>query len=212
MPIKDAVSTVLGRNSFYRDGYRMLLRISFIQAGIIILLIIAVVGLATTLTVKPIYFATTADGRIIDIVPLDQPYLSNARVVIWVKRTIQEIMGFGYHNYERHMDNIKNLFTISGFSNFEKALNDAKFIDAVKARRVTVSLEIRGEPEIISEGIVNGVYRWYVKVPITYHYDGEQPPAPQSFDLILQLVRVSTLQNPEGIGIEQWISNPAAGK
>ncbi|MCL2474128.1 MAG: DotI/IcmL family type IV secretion protein [Alphaproteobacteria bacterium] len=212
MPIKDAVSTVLNRNSFYKDGYRTLLRISFIQTGIIILLIIAVVSLAATIKVKPVYFATTADGRIIDIVPLDQPYLTNARVVSWVAGAVQEIMGFGYHDYERHMDKIKTLFTISGFSSFQKALSDAKFMEAVKVRRVVVGLQIRGAPEITNELVRNGVYVWYIKVPVTLHFDGEQPPAPQSFDLILQLMRVSTLQNPDGIGIEQWLPSPSSNR
>ena len=38
MPLKDAIATVLNRNAFYRDGYRLLLRISIIQGIIIIVL------------------------------------------------------------------------------------------------------------------------------------------------------------------------------
>jgi intracellular multiplication protein IcmL len=212
MPIKDAVSTVLNRNSFYVNGYRMLSRVCFIQTGVIVLLIISVVGLAATVRVKPIYFATTIDGRIINIVPLDEPYLTNVKVKNWVAKTIQDVMSFGYHDYEKHMDRIRNVFTIPGFVNFEKSLQEAKFVDSVKARRVVVGLEMRGEPEIMNEFVRNGIYTWDVKVPITYHFDGDQPPAPIVLDLILRIVRVSTLQNPDGIGIEQWISNSTAGQ
>ena len=35
MPIKDAVSTILSRNAFYRDGYRLLLRVTLIQTAVI---------------------------------------------------------------------------------------------------------------------------------------------------------------------------------
>jgi len=183
-----------------------------VQTGVIVLLIISVVSLAATITIRPVYFATTADGRIIDIVPLDQPFLTNARVASWTANSIQEIMGFGYHNHEQHMDKIKHLFTANGFSSFQKALSDAKFMEAVKARRVVVKLRIRGAPEIMNGLVRNGVYTWYLRIPITLNFDGEQPPAPLTFDLLLQVMRVSTLQNPDGIGIEQWIPAPSSNR
>ena len=62
MALKDAVATILNRNAFYRDGYRLLLRISMIQGIVIVILVGAIVSLLFTVQTRQIYFATTSDG------------------------------------------------------------------------------------------------------------------------------------------------------
>jgi hypothetical protein len=42
-------------------------------------------------------------------------------------------------------------------------------------------------------------------MPVTIRFDGETPLQPITTVLYLQIVRVSTLQNPDGISIEQWV-------
>jgi intracellular multiplication protein IcmL len=213
MPVKDAVSTVLNRNAFYRDGYRFLLRISLIQIVVIVLLIVSVVGLFLTVKTRPIYFATTSDGRIINIVPLNEPYLTPAQVIAWSAITAQSIMRFGYHDYRDRLQQISTNFTPTGWESFNKALKDANFLDAIEARRLVVTMDINAAPEIQSAFERNGVYTWYVRFPVVIKFDGEQPPQPITTMLRLQIVRVSTLQNPDGVSIEQWVPmNPDENK
>lgn len=211
MPIKDAVATILNRNAFYRDGYRLLLRISLIQLAVIVLLIMSIVGLSMTMKAKPVYFATTSDGRIINIVPLNEQYLSPAQVIAWTASTAQNVMRFGYHDFRDRLQQVSNNFTATGWDSFNKALKDAHFIDAIQARKLVVTMEINAAPEIQSAFVRNGVYTWYVQFPVTIKFDGDQPPQPINTTLRLQIVRVSTLQNPDGISIEQWVPlNPDA--
>ena len=205
MPIKDAVATILTRNSFYRDGYRFLLRISLIQAAVIVLLVLSIVGLALSMKPRSIYFATTSDGRIINIVPLSEPYLSNAQVIAWTAATAQNVMRFGYYDYRDRLQQISSSFTPSGWTSFNKALKEANFLDAIQARRLVVTLDINAAPEIQNAFDHDGVYTWYVQFPVTIRFDGDQPPQPINTVLRLQVVRVSTLQNPDGISIEQWV-------
>ena len=91
MPLKDAIATVTNRNAFYRDGYRLLLKLSLLQTGAIGLLAAVIVGLALTSTTRQIYFATTTDGRIIPLVSVSEPYRSQAEVVSWAAKTAQEV-------------------------------------------------------------------------------------------------------------------------
>lgn len=205
MPVKDAVATILSRNAFYRDGYRYLLRISFLQLIVIGILILTVIGLAMTIRVRPIYFATTSDGRIIDIVPLNEPYLTPAQVIAWSAATAQNVMRFGYHDFRARLQQSSSDFTTTGWDSFNKALKDANFIDALEAHKLVVTLDVNEAPEIQSAFVRNGIYMWFVKIPVTIRFDGEQPPAPIRTTLRLQIVRVSTLQNPDGVSIEQWV-------
>ena len=205
MPIKDAVATILSRNSFYRDGYRLLLKISLVQTGIIVLLVMAIIALSMTMKTRLVYFATTSDGRIISIVPLNEAYLSDAQVTAWTAATAQNVMRFGYHDYRERLQQSSINFTSTGWDSFNKALKEANFIDAIQARKLVVTMEINGAPEIQSKFVHNGIYTWYVQFPVTIKFDGDQPPQPISTTLRIQIVRVSTLQNPEGISIEQWV-------
>ncbi len=212
MPIKDAVATILNRNSFYRDGYRLLLRISAIQAVVIAVLVLSIVGLVLTMKPRQVYFATTSDGRIINIVPMNEAYLSSAQVIAWAASTAQNVMRFGYHDYRDRLQQVSSNFTATGWDSFNKALKEANFIDAIQARKLVVTMEVNGAPEIQSAFVRNGVYTWYVQFPVTIKFDGDQPPQPITTTLRLQIVRVSTLQNPDGISIEQWVPLSSDGR
>jgi intracellular multiplication protein IcmL len=212
MPVKDAVATVLNRNAFYRDGYRLLLRIGIIQGIIIMVLVAGIITLLMSIEDKRIYFATTSDGRIINIVPLNEPYRTQADVIAWAAGTAQNVMRFGYHDYRERLQQISTNFTTTGWESFTKALKESNIIDAVSARKLVVSMDIDAAPEVKQSFVKNGIYTWYLQFPITIKFDGNAPPAPIHTILLLQVVRVSTLQDPDGISIEQWVTVNPEGK
>lgn len=206
MALKDAIATVVNRNSFYRDGYRLLLKISIIQGLIILLLVGGLVALTLSIETRNVYFATTADGRIINIVPMNDPYRTKAEVIAWTAGVSQKIMRFDYHNYRQHLQQVSTHFTPTGWESFTKAMREARILEAVDARKLLVSLEIQAAPEIKNAFVKDGVYTWYLQMPIQIKFEGQNAPAPINAMLIMQVVRVSTLQNPDGISIEQWIA------
>jgi intracellular multiplication protein IcmL len=209
MALKDAIGTVINRNAFYRDGYRLMLRVSLIQLGVIALLIMTVIGLVLTVQTKQIYFATTSDGRIIPIVPLSEEFRTKAEVITWAAETSKSVMTFDYNDYRAHLQQASYSFTTTGWDSFNKALQDANLLDAVQKRKLVVSMDIKAAPEVISAGmrLIGGaqVYTWDVKFPVVIRYDGAESPQPTFAKLLLRIVRVSTLQNPDGISIEQWV-------
>ncbi len=206
MAVKDALTTITNRNAFYRDGYRVLLKISLIQLGVIVFLICGILGLVMTIKTHAIYFATTSDGRIINVVPLNDPYLTQAQVIAWSTTAARNVMRFGYHDFrDRLQDAQNNYFTTTGWNSFNQALKDANFLDAIQARKLVVTMEINAAPEVRSAGVAGGVYTWIVQFPVTIKFDGDQPPQPITTMLHLKIVRVSTLQNTDGISIEQWV-------
>ena len=206
MPLKDAIATVLNRNAFYRDGYRILLRISLVQTVVIALLVAGIVTLVMSMQTRQIYFATTSDGRIIDIVSLDQPYRSQAEVIAWAAGTAQNVMRFDYNDYRQHLQQVSSEFTESGWTSFNKALKEANIIEALEARKLVLSMEIIAAPEIKNAFVRNGIFTWYLEFPVTIKFDGVSPPGDIHTTLVLQVVRVSTLQNPNGLSIEQWVT------
>ncbi|MFA6279435.1 MAG: DotI/IcmL/TraM family protein [Bdellovibrionales bacterium] len=208
MSLSDAVSTVLSRNVFYRDGYRLLVRISLVQSLSIVLLIAAIIAMLLSMETRRIYFATTSDGRIINIVPLNEPYRSRGDVVAWAAGRAQEVMRFGYNDFRQRLQASSTNFTATGWESFTKAMREARILEAIEARKLTVSMQIEAAPEVKKALDNQGVYTWYLQFPVSIKFDGQETPAPIQATLVLQIVRVSTLQSPEGISIEQWIAVP----
>jgi intracellular multiplication protein IcmL len=213
MALKDAVATVLNRNAFYRDGYRLLLRVSLIQLVVIVFLIASLVGMAMLIKTRQVYFATTSDGRIIPIVALSEEFRSQADVITWAAETAQNVMSFGYNDYRARLQQVEGDFTPTGWDSFNKALKDSNILDAVQARKLDISLVINAAPEIINAGVRDGVhYSWDLRFPVTIKFDGAEPPQPISAKLLLRIARVSTLENPDGISIEQWVTVATGAK
>jgi intracellular multiplication protein IcmL len=208
MALKDALTTVMNRNAFYRDGYRLLLRVSIIQGLLILILTGGLVALLLSMETRQVYFATTTDGRIINIVPMNEPFRTNAEVVAWAAGTTQNVMRFGYHDYRQHLQQVSSSFTTSGWESFTRALKEARVLEAVDARKLVVTLEVKAAPEIKNAFVKDGVYTWFLRMPIVIKFDGNDAPGAISAMLTLQIVRVSTLQNSDGISIEQWIAKP----
>lgn len=208
MSLRDAIDTILTRNTFYRDGYRLMLRISIIQGIVIVLLGAAILAMLMSMETRFVYFATTSDGRIINIVPLNEQYRSRADVVAWAAGKAQEVMRFGYNDFRQRLQTSSSYFTQTGWESFTKAMREARILEAVEARKLTVSMDVEAAPEVKRAFERDGVYTWYLQFPIVIKFDGNEPPAPIQAMLILQIVRVSTLQNADGISIEQWIAAP----
>lgn len=201
---RDAMQTIFTRNAFYHDGYRLLLKVAMIQLLVIAALIAALIGFFVLSEPRYRFFATTSDGRIIDIVPLENPYRND--VVAWASQAATESMTFAYHDYRMRLQNSSKFFSTRGWDTFVEALNKARIIETMEKRQLNIKGTPGGAPQIIRQGVVDGVYQWVMQMPYTIRYLGSgEVPQPTTGTLTLVVQRVSNLENPEGIGIDQWI-------
>lgn len=203
MTIKDAVQTVLNRNNFYRDGYRLLLRVSLIQTITLLVLVGGLVTMAISTKIEHVFFATTADGRIINIVPLNEPYITDGSLVAWMADTSKRILSLSYHDYRQRLQDVAFNFTPKGWDSFARALKDARILELIEERKMVTELSIEHAPEIIKRGVIGGTYSWTMQMPITLAFNGEIAPQTINGTLHVTVNRVSTLQHPKGVGIEQ---------
>jgi intracellular multiplication protein IcmL len=200
---------VLTRNEFYRDGFRNLIRIAILESIIIVGLILTLIIYINTSKPQDRYFATTADGRIMQLVPLDRPNMTSAALMSWVAQATTEVMTFGFHDYQRRFQQASRHFTKTGWESFTLAMQRARIIDSVQALQQVVTAAPRSAPVLVQQGILNGKYRWVLQMnlQVTYKSAGAGG-ASRTDNLKLNLVveRVPSLENPNGVGISQWVA------
>lgn len=207
---EDALTAVALRNTFYRDGQRKLIIVllvsmlgNFLLAGI----------LAYLLSHPPLpkYFATSINGRITPLFPLNEPNQSDPAVLQWANTAAIAAFSFNFVNYKSELQASSAFFTPEGWDQFLTALTQSNNLDAVKAKKLIVSAVATRAPIILQKGILNGKYAWRVQMPILVTYQSASDFSQQNNVVTMLITRISTLNSPRGIGISQFIAVPATG-
>ncbi len=196
------------RNEYYRDGYRLALRVSVVQSFVIVGLIAAMFFVIHVHQPENRYFATTEDGRLIPMISLNQPNLSNPALMSWVAQAATEVMTFGFNDYRRRLQESSRFFTRKGWESFTQALQEARIIESIQANTQVITAAPRAAPVLQSEGLVNGQYQWVVQVPMIMSYQSGSKTRADRWIVTLVVVRVPRLESPNGVGIAQWIAVP----
>lgn len=204
----DAVGlgTVMVRNEFYRDGYRSLLRLTLMQGGVILGLLGAMYFVINVHQPENRYFATTEDGRLVPMVPLNEPNLSTPALMSWVAQAATEVMTFGFNDYRRRLQESSRNFTRRGWESFTGALQRSRVIEMVEANQQVVTAAPQGAPIVVSEGLVAGRYQWEIQLPMVLTYQSGSRTRTDKLLITIIVVRVPRLESPNGVGIEQWIA------
>jgi intracellular multiplication protein IcmL len=203
--IEDALETVRLRHNFYRDNYRKVLLA-------LLFMILLVMGEAITIywqitnRPSPKYFATGADGRITPLYALDQPNLATQAVLQWANTAAVSCYTYNFVNYREALQNSSKYFTSNGWSQFMNAVESSNNLDAVKAKKLVVSAVAAGAPIILQQGVISGRFAWKVQLPLLVSYLSASQQIQQSLLVTMLISRIPTLNNPEGIGIDQFVA------
>jgi len=193
------------RNNFYRDGYRTLKLAVMVQALAILLMGGVIFYVINSKNIEYVYFATTEDGRLIKMSALAEPNLSTPALLSWSAQAVAQTMTFGYHDYRKRLQESSRLFTRPGWAKFTAALESSGIVSRVEDNNQVVTAAPTVAPKIVQEGIVNGRYEWRLEIPMNITYRSGTKVHSESPVVMLKIVRVPRLENPNGIGIEQWL-------
>lgn len=197
------------RNAFYKDNYRRVTAVLFISILINIILA-GILFFLITHPPMPKYFATTINGRITDLVPIDQPNQSDSAVLQWANQAAIAAFTYNFVNYREELQASSGFFTPSGWHEFLRALNNSNNLQAVTEKRLIVSAVATRAPIILEKGRLNGVYSWRVQMPVLVTYQSASEFSQQNNIVTVLIQRISTLNSPRGIGISQFIVAPGS--
>lgn len=196
------------RDDFYRDSFgKVLLVIVSVSVGIFLLIALSIYNYLNK--PKPITFHVDDEFRVQAPVPLNQPYLSTPDLLQWVANVIPKSIVFDFLNYDDQLKAATPYFTADGWKAFLNQLNIYANYNNVQNNKLYVNAVPTAAPYILKEGLLDsGKYGWWVQLPLSVSYAGAIPQQGKTAKLQILVVRVSTLNNLMGVGIENVIPAP----
>ncbi|HAT5919552.1 TPA: type IV secretion protein DotI [Legionella pneumophila] len=207
---EDALTVVALRNKFYKDSQRKVI-LALLIAIVVNVVLASLVVYMITHPPAPKYFATSINGRITPLFPLDEPNQSDSAVLQWANQAAIAAFTYNFVNYRDELQASSGFFTAEGWDQFLGALEQSNNLDAVKAKKLVVSAVATRAPIILQKGVLNGRYSWRVQMPILVTYQSASEFTQQNNVVTMLITRVSTLNSPRGIGISQFVAGPASG-
>lgn len=197
------------RDGFYRDSFS---RVVFIISSIFVcILALGALSLYFYLDKPPpVVFPVDKDMRVQAPVPLNQPYLSTPDLLQWVADVVPRSFVLDFNHYNDQLKNYTQYFTSDGWKTFLNQLNIYANYNNVQAYKLFVTATPTAAPFVMRDGVIpeSGKYGWWVQMPVTINYAGYKPPSGVTLTLQFLVVRVSTLNNLTGVGIDNVIQAP----
>lgn len=198
------------RDDFYRDSFTKVtwLIVSMLTAVFLLLTASAYLFFKKP---APVVFPVSAEWRIQADVPLDQAYLSIPEVLQWTSDSLRKAFVYDFNNYSEQLQKASKYFTPDGWNIFLNQLNNYANYNNVQTNKLFVNGVPAGAPYILNQGILNGRYAWWVQMPLDINYVKNSITTTRSLTLQLLVVRVPTLNNLMGVGIDNVIVAKGAG-
>lgn len=209
----DALILIFSRNAFYK-------RLHFLALGAfglcVIIIVILILMLAYLLRnpPHPLYFATDNVGRLVQVVPVNTPNMSQEDVTAWAVEAVEAAFSYDFINYRAQLQDAEKYFTSYGWTKYMNALTLSGNLRALTVRKQIVLADVIGTPKITRQGLLGGSYAWMFDMPllVTYMmppYDGQPGDAQYSNALTVSIIvqRQKVLEGYKGLGIVQLVAS-----
>lgn len=196
------------KNDFYRDGFNKVIFALGLTFIIIALLVAASLYLFLAKP-APVYFGTDEEWRVLKPVPLDQPYLTVAKLLQWSTDAITSAFTYDYTNYTAQQQMNKQYFTDNGWKKYLDILNKYATYTMIARTKTFVNGSAYGAPFIVSQGLLPiKVFAWWVQMPLKLQFSGYSRTYSQTLTFQIFIVRTSTLNNINGVAIDNLVIVP----
>lgn len=199
-----ALELILLRNTFYRDNYKRALLALFF-------LIVTNIILAGTVAYKvftppvPQYFATTADGTIINWHPLSDPVVTDDFVLQWTSNAVRQAFSLDFEHWRSQLQRAAGLFTPLGWKYFLHSLKQSNNLKTLTSQEMVSNAVITGAPKLLEQEVVGGVYAWKIQLPIMVTYKNAKQTIPMPMDVTVIVTRASVKEYPDRIAINNFL-------
>ncbi len=189
---------------WYQDQLRRMTRIVFfvLPAGFALVILLVTVFWFTR--PAPQVIAVTRDFRVINLVPLSEPYVTDDGLTAWVATTMEDTMGLTFVGWKKELSSVEGKYTSAAFSQLLAGLKKSGYLQTVVDKRLDARAVPVKAPYILQSGVVNGVQVWILKMSMQVTYSGTTGDlGTQVFPVQVVVERANVAQHPSGIVIRQ---------
>lgn len=194
---------VFDRESFLKKMVLMSLALNVILA----------VGLTITLMSSDViykYFTVDQQGRIVPVVAMDQPVLTEGALREWAADCVRSSYTFMFANYKDALGNsLGRCFTKDGSVKFKEQLVNSGIVKQIVSGQGALVTQIDGIVNIKKEGLVDGAKAYVIEVPVKIQkiFPNEAPQV-KDWTVILTAFRVDNIEYEKGTAIHVWGMEP----
>jgi intracellular multiplication protein IcmL len=200
------------RNRFFYIYYRKLSLIFMAALALCAMSMISAVFFATRKT-PPVYISVAPSGQIVPTYPLSEPSNKDPEVMAaWVSQWAQEgarrSLSYDYLNFSEQIDSAQSYFTYRGWDRFTKELTQSQNFNTVQQQKMIVKFTPKSAPQIKGTTTIQGRLAWAVWLEGSIQYvshDGQNQGFRQNVMVKMIIVRMSTVDSPKGLGIDQIV-------
>ncbi len=191
-------------NSFYRAKYHYF----FYGLMLVLVLLLGAVGfvlyqLATR--PLPVFDAKQPDGKVMHLISFTEPNLLPDTIIRFASKAAVMTYTFNYVNYQDQLALARPYFTAAGWNEFYNSISG--LVSTIAQNQLFVSGVVSGPPVISNQGPLPGKgYVWRVQIPFLLTYQSSTSTVKRKYFVIVSIVRVPTSVNPQGIGIDQFVT------
>lgn len=210
---ESALTVIVESRQWWREQYK--------QKTMTILVLLMALGLSVTLNIAqvvmmptPKYFAQNADLTMTEMVPLDEPYVTQQGVTDWSVSVLSKIISLRFDRVEEQLTEVKPMFFDRAFADFVRSLKSAGTIDMVRSNRLIMNPSLLSSPIITGQGKnESNIMTWRISVPIMISYESSQGVfLNQKVSASMLIERVSLFENEKGILVRQLVLTPYKGR
>lgn len=152
---------------------------------------------------EPKYFVTDGNNNQCQVIPLNEPVMSDADLLEWVSKAALAPYNFNYVHYRATLSkDAQPYFTANGWNTYAANLIDAKTFREIEKQGYTVAAVPMKPPTLADHRIVDGVMTWVFEMPILVSYRNLNGSAEQRLLARLTVVRMPPRFHPKGIAVE----------
>ena len=191
-------------NSFYRNYYHYF----FYVMALLVFALLAMAGVVIHILnnrPEPVFYAKDPDNKTMLLTGTSQPNLLPDTIIRFASKAAVLAYTYDFAHYEAQLAAVKPYFTKSGWDAFNSKL--ANQIQDVRTKRLFVNGVVVGTPVINNQGeLPDRGYVWRVVIPFLITFQSASETSKSNYTIEVSVVHVPTTDNPQGIGIDQFIT------
>lgn len=205
--VEKGFMTIEESREFYRDNYRLVLKLLAGSIGLNLLMLIGSgIAVEASLHKKPMVIAVNPSMQVQPIVPLSAPYVSDAGAATWATKALESTMNISFSEWQKNLSDASKYYIPSAFQQLVAGLKSSGILQKIVDQRLNTVLMPVSSAYVVKTGMINGVPAWIIKGVFQLTFQGatnDEGEKNLKAEFIVQ--RADILQHPSGLVIRSIV-------